>query len=259
MAERRMFTKKITESDAFLDMPSSSQMLYFHLSMSADDDGFVNNPKKIQRMCGASDDDFKLLIAKSFIISFDSGVIVIKHWKMHNYIQSDRYRPTDYVDEKAMLRLKENKAYTLDKSQMDTECIQTVSVGKDSIGKYSIDNNININNNITNSINNNKNNNQENKVYINIINYLNTKCNTKYKYNTPNTIKHINARIRDGYTEQDFFTVIDKKADEWIGTEQEKYLRPDTLFGSKFESYLNQRVTKKTQIDEWGAFLDDKE
>lgn len=135
MAERRMFAKKITESDAFLDMPSSTQMLYFHLSMNADDDGFVNNPKKIQRMCGASDDDFKLLIAKSFVILFESGIIVIKHWKMHNYIQSDRYRPTDYVDEKSMLGVKKNKAYTLDESKMYPKCIQDVSVGKDSIGK----------------------------------------------------------------------------------------------------------------------------
>lgn len=135
MAERRMFAKKITESDAFLDMPSSTQMLYFHLSMNADDDGFVNNPKKIQRMCGASDDDFKLLIAKSFVILFESGIIVIKHWKMHNYIQSDRYRPTDYVEEKSMLGLKKNKAYTLDVNKTDTKCIQDVSVGKDSIGK----------------------------------------------------------------------------------------------------------------------------
>lgn len=137
-----MFTKKITESDAFLDMPSSTQMLYFHFSMNADDDGFVNNPKKIQKMCGASDDDFKLLIAKSFIILFDSGIIVIKHWKMHNYIQADRYRPTDYLEEKSMLGIKSNKAYTLDVSKMDTECIQNgyigkVSIGKDSIGKDS--------------------------------------------------------------------------------------------------------------------------
>lgn len=138
MAERRMFAKKITESDAFLDMPSSTQMLYFHLSMNADDDGFVNNPKKIQRMCGASDDDFKLLIAKRFVILFESGVIVIKHWKMHNYIQSDRYRPTDYVEEKSMLGLKKNKSYTLDENKMDTKCIQDVSVGKVSKGKDSI-------------------------------------------------------------------------------------------------------------------------
>lgn len=139
MAERRMFTKKITESDSFLDMPSSTQMLYFHFSMNADDDGFVNNPKKIQKMCGASDDDFKLLIAKSFIILFDSGIIVIKHWKMHNYIQADRYRPTDYLEEKSMLGIKSNKAYTLDVSKMDTECIQNGYIGKVSIGKDSKD------------------------------------------------------------------------------------------------------------------------
>ena len=119
-----MFTKKITESDEFLEMQSSTQMLYFHFCMNADDDGFVNNPKKIQRMCGASDDDFRLLIAKSFVLTFDSGIIVIKHWKMHNYIQSDRYVPTDYTDEKSMLGLKKNKAYTFDESKMVTRCIQ---------------------------------------------------------------------------------------------------------------------------------------
>ena len=139
MAERRMFTKKITESDAFLDMPSSTQCLYFHLNMSADDDGFVNNPKRIQRLVGATDDDFKLLVAKSFVILFESGIIVIKHWKMHNYIQSDRYKPTDYIEEKSMLGLKKNKSYTLSEIEMDTKCIQDVSVGKDRLGKDSID------------------------------------------------------------------------------------------------------------------------
>ena len=137
MAERRMFAKTIIDSDAFLDMPLSTQTLYFHLSMRADDDGFINNPKKIQRMIGASDDDLRLLIAKRFVLWFDSGVIVIKHWKIHNYIQKDRYKETVYQDEKALLSVKDNNAYT-----MDTECIQTVSVletqdsiVKDSIGK----------------------------------------------------------------------------------------------------------------------------
>ena len=120
MAERRMFAKTIIDSDAFLDMPLSSQALYFHLSMRADDDGFINNPKKIQRMIGASDDDLKLLIAKRFIIPFDSGIVVIKHWKIHNYIQRDRYKETVYKDEKARLTLKDNNAYTLS----DTPCIQ---------------------------------------------------------------------------------------------------------------------------------------
>lgn len=137
MAERRMFAKTIIDSDAFLDMPSSSQCLYFHLSMRADDDGFVNNPKKIQRMVGASEDDLKLLLAKSFLISFETGVVVIKHWKLHNYIQNDRYKPTVYQEEKSLLTIKNNGVYT-----MDTECIQDVSnletqvrLGKDSLGK----------------------------------------------------------------------------------------------------------------------------
>lgn len=112
MAERRMFTQKIVDSDAFLDMPLSAQALYFHLNMRADDDGFVNNPKKIQRMIGASDDDLKLLIAKRFLLCFDSGIIVIKHWRMHNLLRKDRYCPTQYQDEMALLELKDNKSYT---------------------------------------------------------------------------------------------------------------------------------------------------
>ena len=134
-----MFAKTIIDSDAFLDMPLSTQVLYFHLSMRADDDGFINNPKKIQRMIGASDDDLKLLIAKSFLIPFESGIVVIKHWKIHNYIRSDRYKETAYLEEKQLLQVKENKAYTIDGIpsgipngyQMDTQ----VRLGKDRIGK----------------------------------------------------------------------------------------------------------------------------
>lgn len=139
MAERRMFAKTIIDSDAFLDMPMTTQALYFHLSMRADDDGFINNPKKIQRMIGATEDDLKLLIAKNFIITFESGVIVIKHWRVHNYIRNDRYKPTVYQEEKALLNLKENEVYTLgipNGYQMETQ----VRLGKDSIGKDSIDN-----------------------------------------------------------------------------------------------------------------------
>lgn len=134
MAERRMFAKTIIDSDAFLDMPLSAQALYFHLSMRADDDGFVNNPKKIQRMVGASDDDCKLLILKRFILTFESGVIVIKHWKIHNYIQKDRYKETVYLKEKSELAIDKNNSYTeriQNVSNLDTQ----VSIGKDSIGK----------------------------------------------------------------------------------------------------------------------------
>jgi hypothetical protein len=112
MAEKRMFTQKIIDSDSFLDMPLSTQALYFHLNMRADDDGFVNNPKKLQRYIGAGDDDLKLLLAKRFVIGFESGVIVIKHWRMHNTLRKDRYSPTCYQEELALLDVKENKAYT---------------------------------------------------------------------------------------------------------------------------------------------------
>lgn len=112
MAERRMFTQKIIDSDAFLDMPLSTQALYFHLNMRADDDGFINNPKRIQRTIGASEDDLKLLLAKRFVIGFQSGVLVIKHWRMHNTLRKDRYNPTQYQEELAMLDIKDNNAYT---------------------------------------------------------------------------------------------------------------------------------------------------
>ena len=133
-----MFSIKITESDAFLDMPLSAQALYFHLGMNADDDGFVNNSKKIKRSIGASDDDLKLLIAKRFLLSFPNGIVVIKHWKMNNYIQKDRYKPTVYQDEKNALTIKENNSYTDNVSTLDTTWIQNVStldtqvsIGKD--------------------------------------------------------------------------------------------------------------------------------
>ena len=113
MAERRMFAKTIVDSDPFLDMPLSTQALYFHLSMRADDDGFINNAKKIQRMIGASDDDLRMLAAKRFIIPFESGIVVIKHWKIHNYIRGDRKKDTVYPEEMALLMEKENGAYSL--------------------------------------------------------------------------------------------------------------------------------------------------
>lgn len=142
MAERRMFAKTIIDSDSFLDMPLSAQCLYFHLSMRADDEGFVNNPRKIMRMIGASDDDARILIAKSFLIAFESGVVVIKHWRIHNYIRKDRLNDTNYQEERKLLIVKSNGAYTLNVSQMSDICqsdvrqmAAQVSIGKDSVGK----------------------------------------------------------------------------------------------------------------------------
>lgn len=145
MAERRMFAKTIIDSDAFLDMPVTARLLYYDLAMRADDDGFVNSPKKIMRMIGASQDDLSILCLRKFLIPFDNGVVVIKHWRIHNYIQTDRYKPTSYQDEKAQLEVAENKSYRL-KNGMDTNCIQDVStvdtqvrLGKDRLGKDRIE------------------------------------------------------------------------------------------------------------------------
>jgi len=135
MAERRMFAKTIIDSDAFLDMPQSTQLLYFHLSMRADDDGFINNPKSIMRNVGCKEDDIRILSGKKFIIPFESGVVVIKHWKIHNYIQKDRYHETKYKEEKATLGTDENGAYTKciqDVSKLDTQV--RLELGKDRLG-----------------------------------------------------------------------------------------------------------------------------
>ena len=121
MASKRMFNLNVIDTDAFLEMPLSTQALYFHLNMRADDDGFVGSPKIICRTVGASEDDLKLLIAKRFILSFADGVIVIKHWRMHNNLSRNRYKETNYTEDKAMLRLKSNNAYTLDCSGSDID------------------------------------------------------------------------------------------------------------------------------------------
>ena len=145
MAERRMFAKTIIDSDAFLEMPMTAQLLYFHLSMRGDDDGFINKPKAIMRLCGAKDDDLKILFAKKFVIPFVSGVVVIKHWKIHNYIRKDTYTETKYKEEKALLELDENNSYRI----ADTPPLQLrddsvtgtstqVRLGKDSLGKDSL-------------------------------------------------------------------------------------------------------------------------
>lgn len=148
MAERRMFAKAIIDSDAFLDMPLSAQALYFHLSMRADDDGFVGNPKRIQRTINATDEDFNTLVERRYVILFESGVIVIRHWRWHNYIQADRYKETIYLMEKSRLAFNVQKAYELRENTDNSEggsklyptCIQRVSktdtqvsIGKDSI------------------------------------------------------------------------------------------------------------------------------
>lgn len=235
MAQRRMFSRKITETDRFLEMPLSSQALYFHLNMGADDEGFIDKAKTIQRTIGASDDDMKLLIAKGFIIPFDSGVVVIRHWRIHNYIRSDRFQSTLHQDEKTQLEYDHSKAAMLKPLKnvipngyhLDTQDrVSKVSLDKVSLTTYT----------------------EEDEVipYKEIIEYLNTKTGKNYRDNVQKNKSLIKARWSEGYRLDDFKQVIDNTVKDWSGTKYAKYLRPETLFGTKFDSYLNQgKVVKR--------------
>lgn len=256
MAERRMMSKSIIKSDTFLDMPATTQNLYFHMLLDADDDGFINAPKSIMRMIGAKDDDMKVLAAKQFVIPFESGVVVIKDWKIHNYIQNDRYKPST-LPERDLLNIQKDKTYTLkgDVSRMDTECIQTVSIGKDRLGKDrkgkdSIDILCHVSHD------------DVDKSHYEIIEYLNLKTGSKFKPTTKPYVQAIRSRLKEGYTVDDFKTVIDKKCREWKGTKLEKYLTPKTLFApSHFDTYLNSNemaamTDTEKKVAELNALID---
>lgn len=237
MAQRRMFSKKVTDTDTFLDMPLSTQALYFHLNMHADDDGFIDNTKTIQRMIGSSDDDRKLLVAKQFLLPFENGLVVIKDWRVHNYIQGDRYHKTQYINEKSQLVVEENNMYTKriqDVSNMDTQ----VRLGKDRLGKDRKD--------ILSGSDE-----PDHAPYKEIVDYLNQKANTKYRSSGSKTKLLIKARVNDGFDLDDFKKVIDTKTSQWLNDpKMKKFLRPETLFGTKFEGYLNEvGVTQPTKKD----------
>lgn len=246
-----MFAKSVIDSDLFLSMPPTAQNLYFHLAMRADDDGFIGNPLNIQRMIGARDDDMRLLTAKQYIIPFESGIVVIRHWKIHNYIQRDRYKETVYVDEKSRLSLEKSGVY----EPMYPECIQNVS---------SLDTQVRVRLNKSSEVENNNilcraeastapPETQESKLNAQadeVIAYLNEKAGKHYR--TVESARCIlRGRFRDGFTVADCKKVVDNKVAEWKGTEMEKYLRPSTLFQAlKFDGYLNQTPAKgKNRID----------
>lgn len=237
MAQRRMFSKKIVETDFFMEMSPTAKLLYFYLNMSADDDGFVGNPKTIKLISGATDDDLKILIAKQFIIPFDSGVIVIKDWKIHNYIQKDRYNQTQYLDEKKQLLVEENGTYTKciqDVSSLDTQV--RLGKSKDRLGKS----------------NNTMSDKSDDVIpYSEIISYLNEKTGRSFR-TTEAHKRFIKARWNEDYKLDDFKRVVDNKVADWTGKTingqpAEKYLQPSTLFGTKFDNYLNQAPMHQEQ------------
>lgn len=255
MAQRRMFSNKITDTDRFIEMPLSSQALYFHLNMGADDEGFIDKAKKIQRTIGASDDDMKLLIAKGFLIPFESGVVVIRHWRIHNYIRSDRFQSTLYQNEKAQLEFDKSKTANIKSFtngiqnvipngyQMDTQVrLGEVSLDKDSLDKVSLDKTT-----YTEE--------KEEVPYKEIISHLNQKTGKRYSDKSNANRKLIKARWNEGYVLDDFKKAIDNMVAVWTETEYEQYLQPSTLFReSNFDRYINQTVNKPkptTNVPDW--------
>lgn len=226
MAQKRMISSLITTQDEFLDMPLSAQALYFHLNMFADDEGFVDKVRSIMRQVRSTEDDMKILLAKRYVLSFESGVVVIKHWLIHNSIRQDRIKDTIYQEERALIDTKENGTYT-EKDNLSDNSQSSVSTG--------VSNLISTNLNSTNL-----------NLIKSIIDYLNNKLNTHYRYTSNKTQSLVKARLNEGFTYDDFVTVIDKKHNQWISDEKmSKFLRPETLFSNKFESYLNEKDSEK--------------
>ncbi len=240
MAQRRMFSKKIVETDFFMEMSPTAKLLYFYLNMSADDDGFVGNPKTIKLISGATDDDLKILIAKQFIIPFESGVVVIKDWKIHNYIRKDTYNSTVYKFEKSQLLDDDNGAYILNENEPSTERPREVDTGKDRLGKDRLG-----------KSNNNMSDKSDDVIpYSEILDYLNKKTSRSFR-NVEANKKLIRTRWNEGYKLDDFKAVIDNMVVNWSGKNfngvpAENYLQPKTLFSNKFDSYLNQPQIKST-------------
>ena len=374
MAHKRMFSKDITESDAFADMPLSSQALYFHLGMEADDDGFINNAKKVQRGIGASPDDLNLLIAKNFIIPFKSGVVVIKHWRINNTIRNDRKNDTKYSEEMSLLTVKNNGAYTLSSEPIQLPpVINNDDIGGDDVdddstqetmrqkayresdlpysfsykirnafygepcpicgcvmqpcadgaigtdahkptiqhnvpiskgGKHELGNisvichscNVTLQEKETGKLNSEQvidvwdgicradarqmpvrcpsNDGIDIDIDIDIeedrytlsgkpdclpvkvreiVDYLNAAIGSSYRPSSKKTTSLIRARLNEGFTVDDFKAVIDKKSASWGGTDMAKYLRPETLFGTKFEGYLNE-PTRGAMANEFAKY-----
>lgn len=240
MANKRMFSLNVVDTDKFLDMPITTQALYFHFGMRADDDGFVSSPKKILKIANCSNDDLRLLVAKGYIIPFETGVVVITDWKKNNFIRSDRHKPTQYQDELKRLSIC-GGSYMLNTvgipndNQVTYQRETQVSIDKDSIdkNKYIVEQSPTM------------------CPFKEIIEYLNQRTSKNYKYSSKATQRHIRARIKEGFSLEDFKRVIDWKVSEWAGTDMEKYLRPETLFGTKFEGYLNAApLPKKLKVEE---------
>lgn len=251
-----MLSKKVTDTDAFLDLPLSSQALYFHLNMHADDDGFVDNVNTIKRMVGASKDDEKLLIAKRFILQFeDSGIIVIKDWRLHNYIRKDTYNQTLYRSELSKLKVDENGSYQQSDgiepvrvNDTSTERPRVVTTGKDRLGKDRLGKS----NTMSSS---NEHDQSVSEITKKLIEKINQLSGSKYRV-TDKTKSMIKARLKD-YTADELYQMLDYVWNDWIKwSERSKYFRPQTLFApSKTDEYIAKMqaepIKQASDPDDW--------
>lgn len=264
MASRRMVSNKIIDSARFIKMPVSSQCLYFHLVAKGDDDGVVE-AFNVMRMIGATEDDLKILVAKGFVIVLNEDYVsYITDWKEHNLIRADRKIDSIYkdlllqvVDETELIQKK--PSYYSRRKELSGICQTNDSIGKDSIGKVSLVEDSIEEGNIVEICSPAEAEQPPTLPYQEIVNYLNERTGSSYRHTTKKTKDLIKARFNEGFTLDDFKIVIDKKTVEWLNDKNmNKYLRPETLFGTKFESYLNQQVramtTKDLPVDVKGFF-----
>src|SRR5574344_2730542 len=257
MAQKRMFDKVVTLSDDFLELSTEAQLLYFHMGMTADDDGLSKNYRTYMKLIGADANDLKSLVDSSFIYQFDSDVIAIRHWRINNTIRNDRYRPTIFQEEFSQLDIAKNNEYILldtsgipDGNQMDTQdSIDKNSKDKISIDKSSLEKKNKGKNNLVEEREDISLLSGNDVIVKDVIDYLNKKIDTSYNWENEETKKLIYILIEKGYKKIDFQVVIDKKYDEWHDTKMVVHLTPQTLFGKNFENYLNQPVRKKTLKD----------
>ena len=249
MASRRMVSNKIIDSARFIKMPISSQALYFHLIAKGDDDGVVE-AFNVMRMIGATEDDLKVLVSKGFVVVLNEDLVsYIADWQEHNLIRADRKIDSIYKDlllqvvEDVEL-LEKKPTYYSRKKELSAICQTNDSIGKDSIGEFSI-----VEDSIDNIYSPAKA--EPDIPYKEIIEYLNERLGTNYRHTSGKTRDLIKARFNESnksgnpYTLEDFKIVIDKKCVDWMNTDMQKYLRPETLFSPKFEGYLNQQIQEK--------------
>lgn len=255
MARKRMFDAEIINQDRFMDLSIGAKCIYFLLGIFADDDGFVS-PKRIVKATDGTMDMLDELVKEEFLIRFDTGIVAIVDWHRNNYLDRSRVKETIYTDER--------KKIVLNKDTMKYQCLTDVEqmlqenrIDQNSIDKYSIEENrleeINIEKNNKEEISE-----EENKIVIlspndciikDTIDYLNKKVNANYNWEDKKIKTLLNDLIDKNYKKLDFTIVIDKKYDEWIKTDLAVHLTPYTLFGDKFDMYLNQPVKKKTLAD----------